>query len=293
MPSDLAASDPVPAVIRGLAASRTVRLRRRFRHGAGGTALVVMEGHQVVLKAWPTGSHTALNLDVALAHMATMRRRGVPIPEVVERSRIAGHDYLVYELLPGRWPRTVTRRVISELVAVVDAEDGAAEGAAQGTWHTALGTMLNQGDVLFDIDPAVVCAHPIGAQLLGEARTRLRRCDPNDLPGTDVVHADFAPENALVHKGHLSGIVDWERCRAGDAGLDLVGVLYDVDIGGKAAAATRRELAQALRARITPHVLALYTAVYAVRYASWAIGTPIEDEVLSLGLRLLEFHRDG
>lgn len=253
--------------------------------------MVILDGEQVVLKAWPTGSPTAGNLDVALGHMTTMRQRGVPIPDVVERGRLAGSDYLVYEFLPGRWPRTVTSRVMGELVAVVDAESGAGGTAVQDDWHEALNAMLTKGGELFDIDPAVVAAHPVGAELLGEARTRLDRCDPADFPGTDVMHADFAPENALVHKGHLTGIVDWERCRAGDAGFDLVGVLFDVEIGGKAAASVRRELTRALRERIAPQVLALYTAVYAVRYASWAIGESMEDEVLALGRRLLDVHR--
>jgi Ser/Thr protein kinase RdoA (MazF antagonist) len=226
-------------------------------------------------------------------HMATMRQRGVPIPVVVERGWLAECDYLVYEYLPGRWPRTVTGQVMSELVAVVDTEGGAARPVGNADWHAALDTMLTLGDALFDTDPAVVAAHPVGARLLDVARTRLDRCDAAELPGTDVMHADFAPENVLVDKGHLSGIVDWERCRAGSAGLDLVGVLYDVEIGGKAAEAVRGQLAQALRERLAPPVLALYTAVYAVRYASWAIGTPMEDEVLALGLRLLDFHRTG
>lgn len=285
------APDPVLEVVGCLAASRSAKLSRRFRHGAGGTALVIVDGEQVVLKAWPTGSPTSTNLDVALDHMATMRQRGVPIPDVRERGQLAGSDYLVYEFLQGRWPRRVTSRVMGELVAVVDAEAGAAGLVGADDWHTALNTMLSKGDALFDIDPTVVEALPVGAQLLGEARTRLERCGPADLPGIDVMHADFAPENALVHKGHLTGIVDWERCRAGDAGFDLVGVLFDVEVGGKAAPTVRRELTEALRERMAPQVLALYIAVYAVRYASWAIGTSLEDEVLALGQRLLDDHR--
>jgi aminoglycoside phosphotransferase len=288
-----AASDPVQDVIRALAESRQVRLSRRFRHGAGGTSLLVLEEQQVVLKAWPTDSPTARNLDVASAHMTTMRERGVPIPDVVERGRLADCDYLVYQYLPGRWPRTVSGQVMSELIEVVDAEVGAAGVVGRHDWHAALGTMLNQGDALFDIDPATVAAHEAGARLLDEAHRRLALVDAADVPGADVLHGDFAPENALVHNGHLSGIVDWERCRTGDARLDLVGVLYDVEIGGKATATVRRRLHQALRDRMTTRVLDLYTAVYAVRYASWAIGTSMEGEVLALGLRLLDFSRAG
>jgi Phosphotransferase enzyme family len=211
---------------------------------------------------------------------------------VVERGRLGGNDYLLHEYVAGRWPRTVTSQVMRQLVAVVDAERGAATSVGhQEHWLTSLTTMLNTGDALFDIDPAVVGDHPIGSRLLREARTRLDRCDPADLAGGDVVHGDFAPENVLVHQGLLTGIVDWEQCRVGDAGLDLVGVLFDVDLGRKAAATTRRELAQAMRDRVPPDVVALYIAVYAVRYASWAIGTPMEEQVLALGLGLLDFHR--
>jgi hypothetical protein len=268
-----------------------VRLSRRFRHGAGGTASVMLDGQSVVLKAWPTTSPTSGNLDLAVGHMAIMRQRGVPIAVIVERGQLAGCDYLAYEFLPGRWPRTVTSRVMGELVAVVDVEVGAAGTTAQNGWYTALSAMLSNGDPMFDIDPSAVGAHPVGAQILGEARTRMKRCAPPDVRGTDVMHTDFAPENALVHNEHLTGIVDWERCRAGDAGFDLVGMLFDVEIGGKAAASVRLELADALRTRVAPDVLALYTAVYAVRYASWAIGTSLEDEVLALGQRLLDDHR--
>jgi aminoglycoside phosphotransferase (APT) family kinase protein len=101
------------------------------------------------------------------------------------------------------------------------------------------------------------------------------------------MHGDFAPENSLIHEERLSGVVDWEQGRSGDAGLDLVGMLFDIELGAKATARVRVALHGALRERLPGELLALYVAIFAVRYASWAIGTAMEADVLELGDRLV------
>jgi Ser/Thr protein kinase RdoA (MazF antagonist) len=265
---------------------------RRFRHGSGGTSLVALEGQRVVLKAWPACSPTTTNLPLAFERMQVLRAKGVAIPEVVEHGELVGHCYVAYEHLPGRWPPRVTAGLLGELIGVVDAERGSAPGDGQD-WPLTLRAMLFDGDPLFDIAPAVLETHPTGHALLGEARARLQACDPALLTGGDIVHGDFAPENALVRKGHLCGVVDWERCRVGDARLDLVGMLFDIELGTKANASVSAQLRRTLSQRLAVPLLALYTALYAVRYASWAIGTPMEQEVLALGGRLAHDSFDG
>ena len=59
------------------------------------------------------------------------------------------------------------------------------------------------------------------------------------MTGGDIVHGDFAPENVLARRGHLSGVIDWEQCRVGDARIDLVGLLFDMELGAKARPAVR------------------------------------------------------
>ena len=86
----------------------------------------------------------------------------------------------------------------------------------------------------------------------------------------------------------LCAVVDWERCRAGDAGFDLVGVCFDVELGPRASQPVRARLDRALRERVPAPALAAYTAIYAARYASWAIGTSMEREVIELGSRLVD-----
>jgi Ser/Thr protein kinase RdoA (MazF antagonist) len=279
--------DAVGRVAAEWRATRAARVVRRFRHGAGGTSLVCINGRAVVLKAWPAEAPTVANLPSALCRMDVMRGRGVPIPGLLEQGEVAGNHYLLYEYLPGRWPAKVGSGLLDEMISVVDTERGAA-GAPAPDWQASLARMLGPGDPLFDISPAIVAAHPAGRELLGEARRRLQRCHPDRFAARDVVHADFAPENVLALRGRLAGVVDWERCRIGDASLDLVGVLFDIDAGEKAAPTVRRRLWRAVAERVPPDVLALYVAIYAVRYASWAINTPMERDILSLGTRLLQ-----
>ena len=108
------------------------------------------------------------------------------------------------------------------------------------------------------------------------------------LTGEDIVHGDFAPENALARNGPLTGVVDCERRRAGDANLDLIGLAFDIELGAKANAQVVAQMDAARRQRLPAPVRALYTSIYVVRYASWAIGTDMAQEVLALGGRLTD-----
>ena len=277
--------DPVRSVVAAWRRTRDARMVRRFAHGAGGTSLVWVDGRVGVLKAWPLTSPATAVLPAALERMQAMAARGVRVPAVLERGACGDYGYVLYEVLPGRWPARVSARLVDDLVAVVDAERGAA-GTSNPRWSDELARMLDAGDPLFDIDPAAVAAHPAGRRLLDEARRRLDHADPAHLQTSDVVHADFAPENVLVEAGRLVGVVDWERCRIGDAGLDLVGAVVDVGLRRTSAVAARR-LWASTRARVPADALALYVGVYVVRYASWALGTSMEAEVLALADRLL------
>ena len=108
------------------------------------------------------------------------------------------------------------------------------------------------------------------------------------------MHGDLAPENALVHDGTLSAVVDWEQCREGDPNLDLVGILFDLELESNAGERARAEFRRTLRDTIAEPLLALYVSIYAARYASWAIGTHLEADVLALGDRLnRDFQPEG
>lgn len=125
--------DPVMRVVEYLAQSRDVAMVRRFVHGSGGTSLVRVDGVALVLKAWGTPSLLSTHLPAALERMSRMRGRGVPAPAVVEHGVADGNEFLMYEVLPGRWPGRVTSGVPHGLLMVVDAERDAAAECVGGT----------------------------------------------------------------------------------------------------------------------------------------------------------------
>jgi Phosphotransferase enzyme family len=145
--------DPVVAVLAAMRASRPARSIRRFPHGSGGTSLVELDGRRVVLKAWPLDSPSATNLPDAFERMDVLRDRGVPIPAVLGHGEVAGSCFVVYELLPGRWPARIGPALLEDLIGAIDAARDAAPGEGDD-WPLTLRSMLFGGDPLFDNMPA-------------------------------------------------------------------------------------------------------------------------------------------
>jgi aminoglycoside phosphotransferase (APT) family kinase protein len=101
-----------------------------------------------------------------------------------------------------------------------------------------------------------------------------------------VVHGDCAPENVLVHEGQITAVVDWEQACYGDAAFDLAGMIFDIELGAKAEPDVLSLLYAAIHAQVPPDAWRLYTHIYAVRYASWAINTEMESQVLDTIARI-------
>jgi hypothetical protein len=279
--------DAVQSVLDSWGASRGASLIRRFDHGVGGTSLIDLDGSARVLKAWRFGGDADdQRLDDALRLAELMRGRGVPVPVLIERGHSAHFGYLVYEYLDGAWSDDLGQEAVADLLAVIGAARGAAPAPNDG-WAAELETMLTRGDPLFDIAPEALRGSTVAGAVLTEARRRLAACDTADLRTSDVVHGDFAPENLLLRDGRVVGVVDWERARVGDAGLDLVGAIFDIEIGEKASRPLRHGLWQTAREHLSDDVLAAYVGLYAVRYLSWAVGTDMEHEVIDLAHRML------
>jgi len=281
------ADHPVAAVLDAWGRGRGAELIRQFDHGVGGTSLIDLEGSLRVLKAWRLGSaEDDGRLDDALELAATMRERGVPVPTVIERGRSGGCGYLVHEYLDGEWSDDLGPEAVADLLSVIEVARGAAP-TPNANWAAELETMLCQGDNSFDMDPAALAASTAADTVLTEARRRLAACDTTLLRTSDIVHGDFAPENLLLRDGRVVGVVDWERARVGDAGLDLVGAIFDIEIGAKAPAPLRHGLWRTAQDRLPADALAAYVGVYAIRYLSWSVGTDMEEEVLDLAQRML------
>ena len=128
---------------------RGTTLIRQFDHGVGGTSLIDIDGAPHVLKAWRLGSaEDEERLDDALELAATMRGRGVPVPEVIERGRSGEHGYLVYEYVDGEWSDDLGPEAVADLLSVIGAARGAAP-APNPSWAVELEAMLSHGDASF------------------------------------------------------------------------------------------------------------------------------------------------
>jgi aminoglycoside phosphotransferase (APT) family kinase protein len=170
--------------------------------------------------------------------------------------------------------------------AVIDLQRDAAP-RANPDWPDTLASMITVGDPSLDLHPQRLRDRPVGEDILDLAQAAFDACEPSHLRCTDVVHGDFAPENLLVRDGRITAVVDWEQSRVGDVAFDLAGMMYDIEIGSKAGPQVLAALYREIESRVPPDAWRLYTGIYAVRYASWALGTEMEADVLATIARVV------
>lgn len=84
----------------------------------------------------------------------------------------------------------------------------------------------------------------------------------------------------LVKDGRIGAVIDWEQSRIGDVNFDLAGMIYDIELGNKASPRVLASLYRAVNSRVPADAWRLYTGIYAIRYASWALDTDLETDVL-------------
>ncbi len=90
-------------------------------------------------------------------------------------------------------------------------------------------------------------------------------------PADDVVHFDFQGSNILVDRDQVSGVVDWDGCRAGDRAFDLATLLFYADEDDGGGSGPRERLWRVLVARTSPSLLGIYLAHLVLRQVDWSI----------------------
>jgi aminoglycoside phosphotransferase (APT) family kinase protein len=272
-------SSSVAAAIELLSRSRPLEFVRGFEHGAGGTSLVRLDGELVVVKAWASTPEREQAVSLGLTNATIMAERSVPIPTLVERGTVGGYGYVVYEFVDGVWPAGIDADLATQMLAITDLQRDAAP-RPNPHWPGTVASMITAGDPSLDLHPRRLRDHPVGRDILESTQAAFDACDPSRLRCADVVHGDFAPENLLVRAGRISAVIDWEQSRVGDVAFDLAGMIYDIEIGTKATPQVVAALTRDIASRVPLDAWRLYTGIYAIRYASWALGTEMEAEVL-------------
>ena len=263
-----------------LSRCRSIELVRTFDHGAGGTSLARLDGEPVVVKAWPTTREREHALSTGLSMAKIMVDRSVPIPRLLERGIVGDYTYLLYEYVEGEWPSRVDQNLADQMLALTELQRDAAP-RADADWPVKVARMITDGDPSLDIHPERLRNHAQRQDILRTTQAALDTCDPGHLRSKDVVHGDFAPENLLVKDAQIRAVIDWEQSRTGDVAFDLAGMIYDIELGGKASPQVLASLYRAIGSRVPPDAWRLYTGIYAIRYASWALNTDMETDVLN------------
>jgi aminoglycoside phosphotransferase (APT) family kinase protein len=92
---------------------------------------------------------------------------------------------------------------------------------------------------------------------------------PERLPGDDLAHFDFHPENVLTDEaGALTGVVDWDGASRSDNALDLMALRFDLarrapELGHWIAGLLRDSAPEAVRLACWAHM--------SLRLVDWAI----------------------
>jgi len=220
-------------------------------------------GSECVLKLF--ARREAARLELAVATAVRVRAREVPVPDPYVAGVAAGCAYTLQARCRGAVPEWLEDAHARQLLGYWEAHrDAVPEGS---NWPERAVAALCGGDreLFADHAPVRATGGP-AARLLDEIVVVGQAADPSTLRGTDAMHGDWHHRNLLVDGERVTGIIDWENARPGDARLDLVLLSYWTSvyagIGVAPSAATR--VGAAADRVVEPEARALLCAVVAL-----------------------------
>jgi Phosphotransferase enzyme family len=229
------------------------------------------DGHRSVLTCIPPQHPAWAHQGAELAGIA--RAVGVPAPRYELIAELPSVTAAVQELLPGTPPAAVTSRTVRSMVELNSRLRGLLAGRPD----------LLPASLYLRTDGPGFCLHgPMAhydrhtARLLDqieEAGAEL----PERLPGDDLVHFDFHPDNVLVDQsGAVTGVVDWAGAARADGTLDLMTLRFDL---ARRAPELGRALGALLKESALPSVWLACWAHMSLRIVDWAIRELTAGEV--------------
>jgi aminoglycoside phosphotransferase (APT) family kinase protein len=212
-----------PALIEDYLRGRTVESVQLMPLGKSNTnyRLTLTGGEVCVLRLHNPGSNAGQE-----NHIMRLVGGMVPVPAVLA----GGSDWSIHSLVEG--------------IALADAPEcvqAAAEVLARISSHRfpSSGWIQADGSIApFDFGDggnfvnAMLDRADVSAWVDSKTAAALRRIDAEQPPNTDeprLVHGDFNPINILVHKGTVSGVLDWEFSHAGSPYMDIGNLLRHTD----------------------------------------------------------------
>ncbi len=230
------------------------------------------DAQRFVLK-WGPGTAIPDDLRQAVSVTERLRAIGYPAPRyrLVGVAPPLGIVYSVQEELPGTpLGGRLDRPLLDRLLDLNALQRGQAVAPIGGWPRPVADSVLRGGDGFCLLDPLRSYSAATAA-LLGVLQ-RLAAGGGDERPPTnDVVHFDFQGSNILADGVGVSGVVDWEGCRAGDRAFDLATLFFYAGAGDAAEADQVERLWRRLVARTGPRLLGVYLAHLVLRQVDWSI----------------------
>lgn len=255
----------------------------------GATEIRLGTGQRQVLK-WESDERnkTARRTGAALAsRLRSEARWPVPSQHLCEADGVL---FVAQEFMSGSEVTELTHPFVDDFFAIHERRMGLADGGDPLAWGRSQIEILTTGGRGY-------CLHePLHGY---DARTRRiarriegigRSLEPQQLQGTDIVHADMHPGNMLQIGGRLSAVVDLDYASAGDATFDLV-FLAVSSLSTASEAGIRRRLFEAVRTSVDESRRLAYAGNLLLRLLDWPIRKGRPDEIefwLRQADRLLE-----
>ena len=264
-------------------------LLQRYADGEQGAYLVTDPlGNQYVLK-WHPGKDALHRLRFARAVTGCLCQMRYPAPVCRMIGTMRDSTYWVQTALPGQplaHQACLIPQLLPRLLALHELHVGRAPANSPDVWpDEVVRTVLVGGDGY--------CLHHALREHSTTTRDLLRALQAlvvihrTAIPlRHDIVHFDFQPMNVLVEGETISGVVDWDGARAGDAAFDLATLLfYTYDDEQARAALWARGLAMT-----TPGAFAIYLAHIILRQVDWSLrlhDAPISIRYIARGQAIL------
>ncbi|MGW7603176.1 phosphotransferase [Streptomyces antimycoticus] len=283
-------SPGVAELLSVLAKERGLKLRlvRRFERGDEGAYEVVdPAGHTLVLKWVPWREDADKAAGATARRLERLRSHGCPIPAQAASGRVGDVLFELQELATGQPLEEVTEGLLDQLLGAVAAQRDAGLGTGTNWWDFLIDGLFRDHTPL--CRPSVLdgCTGTV-EQLLKRLRKVARDARPPQRVPNDVVHFDFGPANVLAEGGRLTAILDWQSCRDGDAGYDLVTTDWDLAAWPKATPEVGERLAREITRTCDKSATAVYASHTVLRNLTWSYSTEWEEHIVHTGHAFLD-----
>ncbi len=186
--------------------------------------------------------------------------------------------FILQDFMPGGPIRTLTPRLVDELLGLHCRRLGLGELQAGNLWAERLIRTLVEGGRGYCLHESLRGYDVRTASLVAEIEAFGAQLDPEDLRGCDIVHWDLHLGNLLHQDGRLSAVVDADFCAVGDAAFDLVTLALSSS-SVTCAPGVRRDLFRQALEPLPPVRRSAYLGHLFVRVLDWPIRRGSAQEV--------------